>query len=180
MNGFTHIIGGATALLMANKYGYAELTAVNAALAAAGALFPDLDAGRALITKPSHWLPFGIGKKISSHVIDGAAGLVGKVTRKVLGHRGVLHYPLFYVALVGIMFIAHRAGYVINTELCTVFFTGVASHLSLDWLTTRSIPLLAPLSKKIIALPLRVKTGGALETVIGLMLCVAMIALWRL
>ena len=180
MNGFTHLLGGATALLIANKYGYAELNTFNAVLVTAGALFPDLDAGRALITKPSHWLPFGIGKKISSHIIDGAAGAVGKVTRKVLGHRGILHYPLFYATLAGIIFIVHRAGYAVSITICTVFFAGVASHLVLDWLTTRSIPLLAPLSKKIIALPLRVKTGGALETVIGLMLCVAMIVLWRL
>jgi len=180
MNGFTHLLGGATALLIANHYGYAELNAVNLTVVSLSALFPDLDAGASTFTRPTSWLPFGIGKKISSHVVDGAAGAVGWAARKTLGHRGILHYPLFYVTIAGIMFIAQRQGYEFSVEIARVFLAGAGSHLALDWLTTRSIPLLAPFSKRKIALPLRVKTGGWLENLVSLALCAAMVALWRL
>jgi len=180
VNGVTHIIGGAAALAAADRLGVIDASATNYALAVFGSMFPDLDAGRAMITRPSRWLPFGLGKKISSHVVDGVAGMAGRATRRVLGHRGALHWPLSYAGAMGIWWILMQRGYG-NADVARYglpVLIGIGSHLFLDFLTRRSIPLFAPFSKKIIALPARVKTGGWAENVIAGLLSAGVAALW--
>ncbi len=175
MNGTTHLIGGIAALVVADKTGHIDAGAAHYALCAVGSIFPDLDAGASMFTRPTSWLPFGLGKKLSSHVVDGAAGFAGKVTKKVLGHRGLLHRPVFYIVTTALL--TARG---INHPLLKAFFIGIGAHLALDWLTKRSIPLLWPLPLNI-ALPklLRVRTNSWAEHIVTIWLLIGLVAAWR-
>ena len=185
MQGITHIAGGLAAAILATKTGLIDGNVANYALTMLGATLPDLDAGEAIATKPSELLPFKLGALPIFRPLDAATGIVAKLCQAVLGHRGILHYPLTYVTLYGVWWIAAQWGRLPawSAEVAPYLpaaLVGIASHIALDWLTTRSIPLFAPLSFRLIALPFRIKTGGILEGIFSLALCFAIFYLWRL
>ncbi len=72
------------------------------------------------------------------------AGAVSSIISVSFGHRTLFHSPLFVllVCLLGIMFIPQQKVYI------AALVVGMLSHLLLDMLNRKGIPLLWPLPKK--------------------------------
>lgn len=189
MEGLTHVIGGLCAAEGAIILGLLPAGMETYAVVTVGALFPDLDAGQSLATRPSQLLPFRLGELVIFRPLDEAAGLLGRLTQRMLGHRGFLHYPLFYPALMGLWWFLTREWVLLPAFLARVIpswetylriqpywrplAVGIYSHIVLDWLTTRSIAPLAPLTMwQLNPIPkwARVSTGGKVEGLIALVL----------
>jgi inner membrane protein len=157
MTGPTHF-----ALGLAGALAYRALTGqtpVGWAWAAllAGSLAPDLDGG-GVIARPGAVA----GKLIPGwlrKLIDFFTVTLSMRIKSLVGHRGLLHWPL----LAGVMlYVGHNAGYPL------LFFLGVGwlAHLAGDILTKEGVPLLAPLSTRKISLT-PFKTGGFFEGLIS-------------
>lgn len=93
------------------------------AVSAISALFPDID----LCTSK-------VGYK---------AKPVSYIVSKLFGHRKLIHSPIFYIA---IYFVAMK--YVGPYEwVLQAFIAGVASHIFLDMLNRKGIPIFYPISR---------------------------------
>lgn len=150
MTGSTHMAGGATAVMVYAAVSQANLSPITLLAAGAigivGGLFPDIDHPSSKISQKLPWL----SRMISSFC----------------GHRGLIHSPLLYLFLwLGWIWLA-PAPYQFWGNM---FLLGAASHLLLDMLNSKGIPVFAPLSKKRIHLA-RIKLGGVFETSIQLTL----------
>lgn len=128
MTGKTHIAAGAVvglaaAWLMQQRglnISSAEAYFVGG-MGALGGLIPDID------------IPTSkLGSKLKP---------LSSVIKVVFGHRSITHAPVVYIAL-GLLF------YKLGTWCGLVFCIGALSHLLLDALNKKGIPLLYPLSKK--------------------------------
>jgi membrane-bound metal-dependent hydrolase YbcI (DUF457 family) len=127
------------------------------ACAVVGSLGPDID-GVGTIARPSKFLP-QIFPKWLMDFVDWFGIHFSKLVKKVFGHRGMLHWPLIGLAMVG-------AGYQFHYPVLMWLGIGWLLHLVGDLITYEGIPLFAPLtSKKISLFPMRV--GGTIEGAVG-------------
>jgi len=149
MQGTTHIIGGvAVGMLCASALGLQGAAFVGAiGVATVGSLFPDID------TKTSR-----MGSKVKP---------VSVVISKAFGHRTLFHSPILYVTmyLMGLHWLPQYK------EVLDCFIAGVVSHLFLDMLNVKGIPLFYPF-KRMYHLA-GIKTGGAGEMMFRVMLAIA-------
>lgn len=138
---YTHNAGGifATALYFTYVPPQDVMTlGIGLVAGAIGGLLPDIDHGGSTISKK--------------------AGIIGTVISKLLTHRGVAHTPLLWALIFGGLYYALPQYFFI---LCPMFI-GVLSHLLLDALNPKGVPLLAPLYCEKIHF-LNIKTGGKIE-----------------
>lgn len=140
---YTHSPGGifATALYF-TFVPPTDLVALGVGLVAGGigGLLPDIDHS---------------GSKISKQ-----AGVVGTVISKLLTHRGIAHTPILWCLIFGGLYYWLPDYHYIFLPM----WLGTLSHLFLDSLTPKGVPLLAPLYREKINF-LKIKTGGFLESV---------------
>lgn len=157
----THFAGGVLsgvgfALLCEQKVaGLAPMTVPElmpcVALAAVGGLMPDID------LKTSK-----IGQK---------TGLISKIISFMFGHRTLFHSPILYI----IALFALKHYFPNETAYIWAFLFGVASHLLLDMLNKKGIPLFYPSSKHYhIA---HFKTGGGVDHALTFILSIGAILL---
>lgn len=194
MRGATHLIGGLAAALVAERLA-GQPTAlrevfylgefpvsqmlVGAAVAAFGALLPDIDEPHSTVANlPRHAERIARGR--SNDPLDVAIRTTVKGGTSILniltqtfstfiralggGHRGATHWLLIALLLSGAMFwLAPAVGL---PKLGLWFAAGYFSHLLLDMLTTNGLRILSPFyNRTIYLLPkkLRVRTGSWLE-----------------
>lgn len=154
MTGKTHMLGGAAAfaaaLALTGQTNPGIMTAVAGGATIVGALFPDID----LQTSKA-----GQAAKPMSFVIS-----------HLFGHRTLFHSPLLYILL-----------YLLGTKLGTTwlplvqaFMLGVSSHIVLDMLNKKGIPLLYPCTKHFYVAT--VKSGGNAEYIVDGMLVMVLAA----
>jgi len=134
---------------------YSNLSAPSAfaaaAVSAAGALFPDID--------------------ISTSKLGAKFKPVSVTISKLFGHRTLFHSPLLYLTI-SIFLSRHFPQF---NVYWTAFFLGVISHLLLDMLNPKGIPLLYPYPKRYRLA--RIKCGGKGEKAVQVML-IFMILSW--
>ncbi|MDI7741067.1 metal-dependent hydrolase [Lysinibacillus fusiformis] len=143
MNKPAHLMGGFTAGIAAAKYiaptvtenGFVNgIAGIGAVLCGAilGSLLPDIDHRQSYI---------GRKLKIASFIIS-----------KTLGHRSVVHAPLVIFAFSALLYffsIELTSPYQAIAKYFVIGLSaGMWSHLFLDMMTRRGIPLLYPLTKK--------------------------------
>ena len=159
MNKPAHVMGGLTAGIAVAKYivptvshnGLVDgIVGIGAVLfgAVLGSLLPDIDHRQSYI---------GRKLKIASFIIS-----------KTLGHRSVVHTPLIIFAFSALLFFFSNelTGQV---QVMSKFFViglsaGMWSHLFLDLMTKRGIPLLYPFTKKSFRIA-NFKGGGIGDTI---------------
>ena len=138
--------------------------ALSVGVVAVAALLPDLDHGRGTIGR--------------------AGGLVGRAgtrtVQRLLGHRGPLHSALAALAAGVLGALLGQALGIGNLGWLVAY--GWAAHLLADAVTEGGVPLLWPVWRRRLRLPLRLglKTGGAgeaLAVVAGVVACLGWIAL---
>lgn len=163
MNKAAHTMGGLTAGVIAVKNlvpslpqnGFLDVTVscgIVVCGAVLGSLLPDIDHRNSYIGRKLH---------IASFIIS-----------KTLGHRSIVHTPLMIFAFTAVL-------YFLSMELtgtfritARLFITGLSagmwSHLLLDMMTKRGIPLLYPITKKSFRIA-NFKAGGIGDrlTIIG-------------
>lgn len=105
-----------------------------------GSLFPDID-----------WQTSKIGQVIAP---------VSKIINMLFGHRTLFHSPL----LLALLFVIVRYGFPDYAWFALLFLFGAASHLFLDMLNAKGIPLFYPYEKRFHIL--RLKQNGIAETMI--------------
>ncbi|WP_119322239.1 metal-dependent hydrolase [Capsulimonas corticalis] len=143
--------------------GLLDNVAVLAAVAALGALLPDLDASRS---------------KLSSWEVAGVRPLVplAALVHSAWGHRGPLHslYGLTLIACVGGM-LAPALGW----RPAAALTLGFASHLAADACTRTGIPFLPWRKRRYWLLPsrLRLSTGSSAEDALLPLLALAALSL---
>lgn len=140
MNGPTHKLGGLctgviiTSFILMPPYNQDKilLSGVLIAGAGIGSLIPDIDHQGSTLGKKH---------KITSYAVS-----------SLFGHRGITHAPLIHTAFYLLfLFLGNRIdGYpqLIYISALTGIYIGCLSHLLLDMLTTKGIPLLYPFTKK--------------------------------
>lgn len=142
----THMAGGAAAALVVTMAAQTQLPAplifAAAGAGAFGGLIPDID-------HPS--------SKIS-HMINP----VGAIVSLLFSHRGLFHIPLLYLILFSVWISMAPRAYLLWGLLV---FSGIVSHLLLDLLNPRGIPLLFPVWKKRVHI-MRIKTGSWQENLV--------------
>lgn len=119
MTGKTHAAAGisaAAALIYTGAMG-AEDALVCLSVCTVAALLPDVD-------EPNS----SAGKE---------AGAFSRLVKRTFGHRGLLHTPEFWIAVIWLLF---HVG--VSHGVCLCLAVGVATHLVLDSLTRGGIPLL--------------------------------------
>lgn len=146
MKGGTHLAAGAvTGLILASTKSLPlsdSITILSCSLL--GSLAPDVD---------------NTTSKLGRHIAP-ASFLI----QLLIGHRTMFHAPLFWIALLTMI-----TGNISGSGAAILGFSGgVVSHLILDLLNPKGIPLLWPWRKRF-ALPVT-KSGGLLDRLIGAML----------
>ncbi len=192
MNKTTHLLGGVVAAQLMNRYAGMPLDLGHSLAVVYAATIPDFDTNNSAANKPSDLLPFGLGDLAIFRPLDAGAGLLGAVLSTALKHRGPLHYPATYAALLGVWWIianAGRAAWLPISENLTHYAAlaapylpligaGLLSHLVLDSQTQRGVAPLAPFT--FWKLPrLRISTGTWQEGLVAIALCAGSYALWR-
>jgi len=135
----THVAVSALVILAAAKAGLNVGNPVDYALAALGALLPDID-------HPGSW----IGRRFK---------LIAWPVTIVFGHRGITHSLLATAAVSAALLTQVAAAWTVPIGL------GYLSHLLADYLTPAGIPLLYP-SRKAFHCPTPIRTGGPGELAI--------------
>lgn len=144
MQADTHSMGGLVAYTAAAQFILPNMQpwqlVGGAFIAVVGALFPDID----LHTSKA-------GQK---------TGIVSDLIEHFCGHRTLFHSPLLYAALYfGLL--AIDAAWLPYIQAFTI---GVISHLFLDMLNRKGIPLLFPYRKRFHIATIR--TGGKIEKIV--------------
>lgn len=133
-----------------------------------GSLAPDIDEEESSIAKSGNLFSVVLPRSFAA-VLNGLTQAISLLLKKLLGHRGLTHWPIF--ALVGI-------GFSINYQIPWLFWfsLGYLMHVLADACTVSGVPLLAPLSFENRSL-LALRTGSAAEKFIGVC-CAAYMAYW--
>lgn len=124
-----------------------------------GSLAPDLDGGGHIAYAGSTFLPRVVPRPIRK-LVDAVGVGISAFVRKLLGHRGALHWPVWGVLM---WLVGYSSGL---TWLQWLGF-GYVAHIAGDMLTKSGVPIFGPLlpKKDISIFPMR--TGSALETMVG-------------
>lgn len=167
MNKPAHLMGGLTVGIAVTKYTTIQYNGVvdgalgiGAVLCGAllGSLLPDIDHRNSYIGKKL---------KIASFIIS-----------KTLGHRSVVHAPLVIFTFSALLYFLTMQLTGTAHEVSRYFVIGLSygmfSHLFLDMLTKRGIPLFYPISKK--GFRLAKFSGGGIGDRITINACIAFIA----
>lgn len=170
MNKPAHLIGGLTAGIAASEYIVPSVstnglidgiisTGVVLCGAMFGSLLPDID-------HPNSYI--GRRLKVASMIIS-----------KTLGHRSVVHTPLIIFAFPTLLyFFAMKLTGAIH-DLAIFYIIGLSagmwSHLLLDMMTRRGIPLFYPLTKK--SFSIAKFRGGGIGDTLAIMGCTILIVL---
>lgn len=97
---------------------------------------------------------------------------------KTVKHRGVLHSPLVWICMIGILiYTIRQTHYQIPFLLSVGILIGVASHLFLDFISG-GIPLFSPFIPKKYGTIIHIKTGGVTEQIVCLIMVVYCAFLW--
>ena len=150
-----HVTIGATTAFLLCKVGIAPCTPTLLVCSMIGAALPDIDTRRSYIGHLFWWIsPF---------------------IQAAVGHRKMIHSPLFCLAIFAPFLFLANEGYLANKELCLPIilglFIGYASHIFADWQTTGGIQLLWPHKRRFSA-PWAFNTGSIFEVLI-LAVCVS-------
>ena len=95
------------------------------------------------------------------YLADGIGHLISDGVQSVFGHRGAFHYPAWYILMA-------LAGWHFGLPWLMWLGLGCLVHLAGDIITKSGIPVFGPLSKRDIAMPPYIKTGGLGEAVFSL------------
>lgn len=142
----THVIFGAGAAVVAGQAGWASISIATILAGMLGSLLPDIDHPKSAFGSrvwPLSWL-----------------------VSELFGHRGITHSLLAVAGIAGLLFWWLQVSSLPGWALCIAI--GYLSHLVADWLTPAGVPLMWP-SKTKYRSPLTVKTGGAGEVAISLL-----------
>lgn len=166
MMGRTHALAGVAclwALQILPSLSAPELLAPLSALAAVGALLPDLDAAHSQI------------KTLSIGGITPFAPLSALLSR-TLGHRGLLHSALGW-SIATLLFLP--LALFVSFSIPLALSLGYASHLATDACTKSGIPFLYPRRKRyhLLPRPLRLTTGSQAEDAVFALLAVLVMGL---
>ena len=164
--GRTHAMAGVASLWLLQGFPSLlspELLAPLGALAALGALLPDLDASQS---------------QIKNLAIAGVTPFapIASLLNRTLGHRGLLHSALGWgIATLILLPLAFFGG----TAVPLALSLGYASHLATDACTKSGIPFLYPSRKRYHLLPrtLRLTTGSMAEEAVFALFAVAVAGL---
>lgn len=133
-----------------------------AAGAMVGALLPDADTPQSTLGRilfPIAWPIYLIRWLIKTFYRS-------KYVDMILGHRGITHYPSFWMVLLIPLMIFSVP---FTRMLCIGLFFGVLSHLILDYIAG-GLRLLMPFSKKKYKTKWNIKTGGIAEAFISVIM----------
>ena len=120
-------------------------TAITVAAGAFGGLLPDLDHRKSTITKK--------------------LGVLGFCSSRLFRHRGVLHAPTFYFVATAVLWLFVSESSYLQFVIYGLL-VGELSHLLLDALTPKGIPMLWPFYRRHISL-LPIQTDGPIDHFIG-------------
>lgn len=143
MNAGSHVATGALSGLLLAQTTTTTLqdTALLVGITAVAALLPDIDHPNATINRKL---------------------IVTKLVALIVGHRGITHSIWVLALLVGI--------YIqIGTLPALALLTGYATHVAVDMLTQRGVPLFAPVSRRsfhLLPRPARLRAGSWQEFVV--------------
>ncbi len=168
----THVLGGVSSLwliaLIPGATGGsagADNLGLLAAVAALGALLPDLDATD---SKLRH---LNLGAGVEPFVLPGRA------MNRLLGHRGLLHSG-WGIALFALL-LALPLSLLMGWQPGVALLLGYTSHVALDACTKSGVPLFYPKRRRFWLLPpaFRVVTGGVAESALFVPLALAVLLL---
>lgn len=161
MRGTTHAVIGANVIWLPYLLGL-TIAPWYFLIGALAALLPDLDASESKIKNLK--LGIYVGR---SKIWFKPFWLIAFVISKIFRHRGVLHSLILVLILsIGLMLIIPRE----FSNITLMIILGYLSHLAMDALTKSGIEFLWPIKKRLGLLPktLRVRTGGAIDTLLSL------------
>lgn len=168
MNATTHAVFGVAALVGASLFTGEEPALYAYPAAAVAAWIPDVD-------NPRSRLGNGLSRT-KSPVLDGLVRPVSWALRalsfvlfRTVGHRTLTH------SLLGVLIFAALISPLaaLVPGLYAALLAGYASHLFADALNTRGVPLLWPMGKPFRLLPGGVRSGGASELVVAVIVVLA-------
>ena len=161
MTGKTHLAIGACALGVVCRVVGVSPDGLDLLLVLLGSLAPDLDVDAndnpnsgPLITRAGSFLRPFVGYGLS-RILDEVLFVVQKMVSLVSQHRGVTHWPIFGLIIIGFAFL-------LESQPLAYFMVGYFSHIIADTFTCAGLPLFSPFSKQVISLT-RLKTGSFAE-----------------
>lgn len=122
-----------------------------------GSIAPDLDEDGSSISKPGTLLRAALPKTFCD-ILDSLGMAVSKVIKLVFGHRGLLHWPILAVVIMGL-------GLRYGVPWLYWFGIGYVTHVAADACTVSGVPLFAPIRRDCVSWS-SMKTGGAAERII--------------
>lgn len=177
MTGKTHIAIGAATGLGVMAIAGAPVSVALVALAAFGALIPDIDHHNSKIStcnifmKAVSWIVRKIILPVEAILMNVLASLLGAIglpfSKAVSSHRGPLTHSFVGVALLSLFILP--IDWFVSYEMFIFIVIGMCSHVCADTLNPEGAPLLYPFTdKKISLLPhaLAVTTGTSREVII--------------
>ncbi|MDP9456521.1 MAG: hypothetical protein CYG60_11680 [Actinobacteria bacterium] len=168
MNATTHAVFGVAALVGASLFTGEDPALYAYPAAAVAAWIPDVDNPRSRLGNGLSRTKSPVLDKLIRPVSWGLRALSFVLFRTV-GHRTLTHSLLGVVIFAAI--VSPLAPLV--PGLYAALITGYASHLVADALNTRGVPLLWPMGKPFKLLPGGVRSGGASEFMVAVVMVLA-------
>ena len=163
MTGPTHVIIATVATLVLRQQTELAPTDLRAwVMVWTGALLPDIDEPGSTISEPVSVVDKMVPNWVET-MIHAPIKAVSGAIRALFGHRGATHYVLWPALL--LLF-----GFWRNNDVIFWLGWGYLWHVLADWTTRRAIPAAGPFYRKavhILPKPLRIRTGGPVETLIS-------------
>ena len=163
MNARTHAIFGVAALTGVALASGAEPPLYAYPAAVAAAWLPDVDNPRSRLGNGLNRMKNPLLNAVTRPLSWGLR-MVSFVLVRTVGHRTLTH-SLVGLAIFGAVVRAVLGAY---PEVVVALVAGYASHLFADALNTRGVPLLWPLGQPFRLLPGGIKSGGAAELAVAL------------
>ncbi len=142
-----------------------DAPALLVAVAAFGALLPDLDASE---SKVRHVMKIGSVEPFA---------IVGDLAHGAFGHRGFMHSATA-IGVVGALLVAICACLDAPWQVAVALVIGYASHIAADACTPAGVPLLFPWRRKrfhLLPKDLRITTGSAAEDALMVLLALPIV-----
>lgn len=163
MTGATHVVLAATAtLILGQQSGHMPQGALAWGIVLGAALIPDIDEPRSTASNPA-----GLFNKLMPRWVQNFLNTpfqaISSSLRSVFGHRGATHYLIWPL-------VCGAIGWYYSLTMLWWLAWGYLLHLLADWVTQMGIPAFGPFRRRnfsILPKPLRIKTGGPVETLIN-------------